>query len=191
MAVLHAEAAGDDAERLEAEALVQVPRVCVAGDDGVELQDAEAARPALPETVGHQLFADVQTARFPLDRVAGVADVSAAADVVGMQDVQTVNMAGLPVLRDGGTGLLCEKGCTGGSVQQLLLRKGHAVLHNLVPDADQRRKVCLRICTNLNFYGKHAFCWFNRLFDGVVIPPEARTVKRCAQSDRKAFQVWI
>ena len=100
MAVLHAEAAGDDAERLEAEALVQVPRVCVAGDDGVELQDAEAARPALPETVGHQLFADVQTARFPLDRVAGVADVSAAADVVGMQDVQTVNMAGLPVLRD-------------------------------------------------------------------------------------------
>ena len=90
-------------------ALVQVPRVCVAGDDGVELQDAEAVRPALPETVGHQLFADVQTARFPLDRVAGVADVSAAADVVGMQDVQTVNMAGLPVLRDGGTGLLCEK----------------------------------------------------------------------------------
>ena len=87
MAVLHAEAAGDDAERLEAEALVQVPRVCVAGDDGVELQDAEAVRPALPETVGHQLFADVQTARFPLDRVAGVADVSAAAYIVRVKNI--------------------------------------------------------------------------------------------------------
>ena len=126
---------------------------------------------------------------------------SLGADVVGincstgperMADMvrQMKPYANVPILAKPNA-VLCEKGCAGGSVQQLLLRKGHAVLHNLVPDADQRRKVCLRICTNLNFHGKHAFCWFNRLFDGVVIPPEARTVKRCAQSDRKAFQVWI
>ena len=48
MAVLHAEAAGDDAERLEAEALVQVPRVCVAGDDGVELHSILDVFVAIP-----------------------------------------------------------------------------------------------------------------------------------------------
>lgn len=163
----------------------------IARHNCVKLQYTETMHFSLGYAIFYQLFSNMKSAVTVGYGVAGVADVSAAADVVGMQDVQTVNMAGLPVHRDGGTGLLCEKGCAGGSVQQLLLRKGHAVLHNLVPDADQRRKVCLRICTNLNFHGKHAFCWFNRLFDGVVIPPEARTVKRCAQSDRKAFQVWI
>lgn len=37
MAVLHAEAAGDDAKLGKPEALIQVPRVRVGRDDGVEL----------------------------------------------------------------------------------------------------------------------------------------------------------
>ena len=63
MAVLHAEAAGDDAERMKTKALIQVPRMRVAGDDSVELQHAEAVRPALPQAVGHERFARVQAAR--------------------------------------------------------------------------------------------------------------------------------
>lgn len=78
MSVFHAEAAGDDAERMKTKALIQVSRMRVAGDDSVELQDAEAVRPALFETVGNQLFSDMQAARCALDRVAGVADMSAA-----------------------------------------------------------------------------------------------------------------
>ena len=85
MSVFHAEAAGDDAERMKTKALIQVPRMRVAGDDSVELQDAEAVRPALFETVGNQLFSDMQAARCALDRVAGVADMSAAANVIGVQ----------------------------------------------------------------------------------------------------------
>ena len=49
MAVFHAEAAGDDAELHEAEAFVEMPRVGVGGDDGVELQDAKAQPLALHE----------------------------------------------------------------------------------------------------------------------------------------------
>lgn len=51
MAVLHAEAAGDNAELGKPEALIQVPRVRVGRDDGVELQHPEAVRPALHKAV--------------------------------------------------------------------------------------------------------------------------------------------
>ena len=95
MAVFHAEAAGDGAEGLKAKALVQVPRVRVAGDDGVELQNPEAMCPALFEAVRNQLFTDVQTARFALDSVAGVADMAAAADVIGVQDIKAVYSEGI------------------------------------------------------------------------------------------------
>ena len=87
MSVFHAEAAGDDTERMKTKALIQVPRMRVAGDDSVELQDAEAVRPALFETVGNQLFSDMQAARCALDRVAGVADMSTAANVIGVQNI--------------------------------------------------------------------------------------------------------
>ena len=95
MAVFHAEAAGDGAEGLKAKALVQVPRARVAGDDGVELQNPEAMCPALFEAVRNQLFTDVQTARCALDSVAGVADMAAAADVIGVQDIKAVYSEGI------------------------------------------------------------------------------------------------
>ena len=168
MAVVHAEAAGDDAEGSEAEALVQMPRVRIAGDDGIELQDAEAVRPALLETVGHQLFADVQTARRAFDGIACIADMAAAADIIGMQDIKAVNMAGQPVFGDGGKRLRCEKGCAGCRVQLLLLREGDAVLHDLVPDADQIRQICLRICSDFDFHRYSRFLPFDYL-DGFLM----------------------
>ena len=134
VAVLHAEALGDGAELGEAETLIEVPRVDIRGDDGVELQDAEAVRPALRETVGDQGLAEVQAARCALDGVARVADVAAAAFVVGMQDVEAEDLA--VRLGDGGVGLSGEKFRAGLLVQAVLLRKGDAVLHDLVPDPD-------------------------------------------------------
>ena len=51
VSVLHAEAFGDRAELGEAEALVEVTGVEVRRHDGVELQDAEAVRLCLPQTI--------------------------------------------------------------------------------------------------------------------------------------------
>ena len=62
MSVFHAEAAGDDAELDEAEAFVEMPRMGVGGDDGVELQHAEPDPFALHERIHDQFFADVQPA---------------------------------------------------------------------------------------------------------------------------------
>ena len=85
--VLHPEPAGDRAELREAEALVKVAGVGVAFDDGVKLKDAEAELFCLGEAVEDELFADVAAAGGGCDGVAGVADVAAAADVVGVEDV--------------------------------------------------------------------------------------------------------
>lgn len=94
----------------------------------------------------------MQSARCALDGVAGVADMAAAADVVGVQDIKAVNMSGLPILGDGGKRLLREKRGAGCRVQQLLLREGDAVLYDLVLDADQSRKVGLCICSDLDIH---------------------------------------
>ena len=118
-----------------------MPRVRVGRNDGVELQHPEAARPALHKAVRHQLFADMQPARGPLDGVAGVADVAAAADVVWVQDIKAIDRSGIRVHRGGGIGLCGEEGRAGLGGQKLLLREGHAVFHDLVPDAHERGKV--------------------------------------------------
>lgn len=63
-AVFHSEAAGDSAELFEADALIEVARVGVRPDDGVELDHSEALfmRPA--DALEHQLFADVLSSAF-------------------------------------------------------------------------------------------------------------------------------
>ena len=139
MPVLHAEALGDRAELGEAETFVEMPRVDVRGDDGVELQDAKAVRLALRETVGDERLTEVQSACRALDGIARVADMAAAALVVGMQNVKAEHLA--VHLGDGGIGLLCKKFCAGLLVQKMLLRESNAILDDLVPDSDQIRKI--------------------------------------------------
>ncbi len=65
MAVLHAETMRDGAELDEAKAFIQMAGVNVGRNDRIKLEDAEAVRRALPETVRHQLFTDVQPAQRP------------------------------------------------------------------------------------------------------------------------------
>ena len=58
-AVLHAEAARNGSELGEAKTLVEMPRVDVAFDHGVELEDAEPVLLRLCKAVKDELFADV------------------------------------------------------------------------------------------------------------------------------------
>ena len=102
MAVRHEKAARDDAELLEAEPAVKMERARVGRDDRIELEDAVAERLSLRHAVPHELFADMPAAHAVLHRIARVADMAAAADVVRMQDVQTDDLARLRVLRKAG-----------------------------------------------------------------------------------------
>ena len=72
MSVLHSETFRDGSELDKPEAFVQVPRVRVAFDDGIELQDSEAVLFSLFETVFHEHFADVLASGFRSDRVARI-----------------------------------------------------------------------------------------------------------------------
>lgn len=63
-AVLHSESAWDSPELFEADALIEMARVDVRPDDGVELEHSEALFMRLTDAVEHQLFADVLTSAF-------------------------------------------------------------------------------------------------------------------------------
>ena len=109
MAVLHEEALGDSAQAGEAQALVEVQGVDVCGHDGVELEDAEAEPGTHDQRVLDELLADVLPAPGRADGIAGVADVAAAAHVVGVQDVEADEFARLAVGSDAGIGLAAEE----------------------------------------------------------------------------------
>ena len=72
MPVLHSKTFRNGSELDKSEAFVQVPRVRVAVDDSIKLQDSEAELFSLFETVLHQLFADVLAPGFRSDRVARI-----------------------------------------------------------------------------------------------------------------------
>ena len=72
MSVLHSETFRDGSELDKPEAFVQVSRMRVAFDDGIELQNSEAVPFSLFETVLHEHFADVLAPGFRSDRVARI-----------------------------------------------------------------------------------------------------------------------
>ena len=72
MPVLHSKTFRNGSELDKSEAFVQVSRVRVAFDDGIELQYSEAVLFSLFETVLHQLFADVLASGLRSDRLARI-----------------------------------------------------------------------------------------------------------------------
>ena len=56
------------------------------------MQNPEAVRRALNQTIPHQFFTDMQTARIPANGVTGVADVAASSNVVGMQNINGLSL---------------------------------------------------------------------------------------------------
>ncbi len=87
MTVLHAEAFLDHSELPKADPLIQVSGVDIAFDYRIELKDHEAALFCLCHAIQHKLFADMLTSAFGADGVACIADVTAAPDVVRVQDI--------------------------------------------------------------------------------------------------------
>ena len=144
MSVLHPETSRNDAKLGKAKAFIQMSGVGIRPHDGIELKNAKAESLPLRETVQHQLFSDMQAAEGFAYRVAGVADVAAAADVVGMQDVKSQNLIGVGGFCDSAEGLFCEKRSSGLPIQQLRLRECDTVLYNFVPYRDHSLQI--RFC---------------------------------------------
>ena len=130
MAILHEKASGYHAELYEAQALIEMSCVDVGPYHGVELENPEAVSLSLDQAVQHQLFTDMQPAGFSAYRVAGIADVAAAAHIIGMKNIEAEDLSALCVFGYAAVCLFREKCGAGRFVQKLCLREGGAILHD-------------------------------------------------------------
>ena len=142
--VWQTEAAGDDAELLEAQTFVEAPGRGICHDDGVELQDPEAQPGGLVDAVADQLTADAAAPGAGADGVAGIAEMAAAADVIGVQNIEPQELACL-VAGDAAVALACKKGSAGLRRQVVFLGKCVARGDDFVPDGAQGGQIVLRI----------------------------------------------
>lgn len=87
-AILQTKTAGYGAQPYKAKLFIKMQRAVVGGHHRIKLQNAKAQFFPHAHAVGHQMSADVLPTQTALYRVAGVADVTAAPNVVGVQNIQ-------------------------------------------------------------------------------------------------------
>ena len=118
----------------------------IALDNGVELEDAESMGLGLLKAIQDKFLADVLSATGRTDGVAGVCDVPASPDIVGMKDVKSDNPDAF-IRRHADIRLRREKLSARLARQRLLLGKGVSRLHHFVPDGNHAIQVCIMIFT--------------------------------------------
>ena len=103
----------------------------------------------------HALEADgsIESYEQPVDRIAGIADVSASSYIVWMQDIHAVDSVCVHILRNSAICLLCEKCGSCLRCQTFLLWKCLAIFDNLVPDRHHCLDVIVCICSYFDIHG--------------------------------------
>ena len=89
--VFHTKAAWNRTQLNEAKALIQMSRVYIAFDNSIKLQHTKAKLPAHTQAIEHQFLSDVLSSCIRCNSIACIADMSASAHIVGMEDVQSQN----------------------------------------------------------------------------------------------------
>lgn len=98
MSVFHQKSARDNAESGKAELFIQFQRGVICADNCVKLKYAKAKPFSLFHTVRNKNFADMPSAQVAPDRVARVAYMSASADIVRVQNIQSDRFAAFLVI---------------------------------------------------------------------------------------------
>ena len=139
MTVLHSEAARNGSELFESKTFIQVSGMRIALNDSVELQNPEAVFCTLFQAVQNEFLTDVLTAEFGTYGIACVADVSASADIVRVEDIETgditVDLCNTRIC------LRFEECLPGSHIKKLFLRKSDSFFNDLIPDGDHGGKV--------------------------------------------------
>src|SRR5699024_56820 len=136
-----------------------------------ELQNAEAERLCLLHAVADKRLADMLAAQSAFHGIARCADMPAAADDVGMQDIQADEPAGRGVICQPGKRLPGKESVAPLLVQQLGLREGDARLDDLVPDGGSRCRVLLFVWPDCSLHGKFSPALFYRIYCTAFAPP--------------------
>ena len=133
-----------------------MPGMNIVLHNGVELQKPEVKLRGLHETVGYQLFTDMLAPTHGIHGIAGICNMAAPADVVGVENVKPHD----PAVRDGdaAAALGGKEGTPAFSVQEILLGKRDAFFHDLVPDAHHGGNVVFTIFSD--FHGMPPYAGF-------------------------------
>ena len=142
----------NNADPLKSKALIQMNCVGVAGYYCVELKNSESILMRFCHAVLHQFFSDMLSAESPSHRVGSIADMAAASDIIRMKDVHPDDLSADFVFCNTGIRLLTEKRIRMIFCERLLLWKGHAILHNLVPYFHHRICIRFRIFSDHNIH---------------------------------------
>ena len=101
----------------------------IALNDSVELQNPEAVFCTLFQAVQNEFLTDVLTAEFGADGIACVADVSASADIVRVEDIETgditVDLCNTRIC------LRFEECLPGSHIKKLFLRKSDSFFNDV------------------------------------------------------------
>ena len=134
MTVFHAESSGNSAKLGKSQPFIKVPRMCIAFHDSIKLKHPEAQFPAYVQTIQHQFFTYMLSARIRCNGIAGIADMAATSHVVGVEDIQPQDSSIL--LGHAGIALGCKEGLACIHVQEFLLRKRNAFFNDFIPYAN-------------------------------------------------------
>ena len=144
MPVLHEKAIRDRAQLYKSQPLIQVSRVDIVFHDCIKLKDPEPKPFPLDQAILDQLLPDMSPPAGGTDRIAGIADMAAAAHVIGMQDIKSYHISGL-VLRHPIVGLGGKELLTDHSIKEVQLGKGNPLLNDLIPYFDHGRQIFLLV----------------------------------------------
>ena len=100
MTILHAETLWNNTELGKSQSLIQMQSMDIGGNDGIELKYAETKTGACFQRVLHQLLANMKPTLTLLDSVAGIADMTATAYIVGMENIETNGLIRLTIYSD-------------------------------------------------------------------------------------------
>ena len=99
--VLQAESTRNHPQLVKAEPFIEMPCMNICRDNRVELQNPKAGVPPLCKRVTYQLLPNMRSPAIPAYCIAGIANMPAAADVVGMKNIKPADSMGSRIFRHG------------------------------------------------------------------------------------------
>ena len=133
ISVLHTEALWDNTELRKAKPLIQVQSMDIGGNDGIELKYAETKTGTCFQRMLHQLFPNMQSPLTFFNSIAGVADMTATAYIVWMENIETYNLIRLTVYGNASIRLAHEESVCRLIRQLFILRKSNTFADNGIP----------------------------------------------------------
>ena len=109
MTILHTKAFRNCSELNETEPFIKMPCMDICRHYSIELKNTKAVLLSLKQTIRNKLFADVQSPALRFNSIACIADMTAPAHIIRMQDIQTINVSIFRISSNSAIGLRSKK----------------------------------------------------------------------------------